>query len=111
MTGFLLARAEVQKLGYRICLDGLSTESFASINREKLGADLVKVQWNAETGFKHQGKPRNGRRRAGNGQQIRVILCRCDNRAAIEYGQAMGISLFQGRYIDGLLNPSAKVEN
>ena len=35
-------------MGYRICLDGLTTASFLNINREKLGLDLVKVQWNAD---------------------------------------------------------------
>jgi hypothetical protein len=41
----------------------------------------------------------------------RIILCRCDNRSALEYGMALGISLFQGRYLDSVLNPTAKVEN
>ena len=65
MTAFLLARSEVQKLGYRVCLDGLTTASFTSINREKLGADLVKVQWNADAAKRsgQRGKPRDGRSR------------------------------------------------
>jgi hypothetical protein len=41
----------------------------------------------------------------------RVILCRCDNRKAIEFGHSLGVSLFQGRFIDGVLNPTSKVEN
>ncbi len=38
----------------------------------------------------------------------RVILCRCDNRSAVEFGQALGISLFQGRYLDTFSNPDGK---
>ena len=50
MSAFILTRTEAQKLGYRICLDGLTADSFTSINREKISAiDLLKkVQWNAD---------------------------------------------------------------
>jgi hypothetical protein len=41
----------------------------------------------------------------------RVILTRCDNRQAVEYGQAFGISLFQGRYLDELIDPTRTVQN
>ena len=33
----------------------------------------------------------------------RVILCRCDDSDAIEYGQAIGINMFQGRHIERLI--------
>jgi hypothetical protein len=40
-----------------------------------------------------------------------VILSRCDSRQSVSYGQALGISLFQGRYLDRMINPQQKVEN
>ncbi|MBY0354424.1 MAG: EAL domain-containing protein [Rickettsiales bacterium] len=112
MRGFLIARDAVQKMGYRVCLDGLSDISFSQIDREALGFDLVKLQWNADIAADLQS-PANKRisnaiRRCG---PNRVILTRCDNRKAVDYGQAMGVSLFQGRYLDKLMNPLAKVEN
>lgn len=33
----------------------------------------------------------------------RTILSRCDSKAAIKVSQKLGISLFQGRYIDSLI--------
>ncbi|MDE3037474.1 MAG: hypothetical protein KGJ21_03320 [Pseudomonadota bacterium] len=108
MPAFITARLEVQKLGYRVCLDGLTVDSFASINREKLGLDLVKVQWNA--GVKDGGASAMAEAVKITGNN-RVILCRCDNHAAVEYGQSLGISLFQGRYLDSLLDPTGKVSN
>lgn len=112
MAAFLMARAEVQKLGYRVCLDGLTARSFTSINREKLGLDLVKVQWDAELLTSADAKQKqdiaDAVRLTGSN---RIILCRCDNKAAVQYGQGLGISLFQGRYLDGLLNPDSKVVN
>ncbi|OYW12921.1 MAG: hypothetical protein B7X02_03180, partial [Rhodospirillales bacterium 12-54-5] len=41
----------------------------------------------------------------------RVILTRCDSKQAVEYGQAMGITLFQGRYLDAQVNPQSEVVN
>ena len=112
MAAFQLARREVQKLGYRICLDGISTEGFSIIDRERLGADLIKLQWNADLEGDLEKRENiemaDAIRRAGTN---RVILCRCDNLNAVEYGHALGISLFQGRYIDSLINPTSKVEN
>ncbi len=112
MRAFQIARDTVQKLGYRICLDGLSDQSFVQVDREKLGFDLVKLQWNADMPDDLQNAD-NRRiyevvKAAG---ANRVILTRCDNRKAVDYGQAMGVSLFQGRYLDKLMNPMSKVEN
>lgn len=112
MAGFNLAVSEVQKLGYRVCLDGLTTISFPSIHRDTLGVDLVKVQWNGElkgdTDSLVYKAMRDAVKAAGSN---RVILCRCDNKKAIEFGHELGISLFQGRFIDTVLNPTSKVEN
>jgi EAL domain-containing protein (putative c-di-GMP-specific phosphodiesterase class I) len=108
ITGFIVARSEVQKLGYRICLDGLNAAMLANIDREKLKADLVKVQWNADAQSDLRSQENKDLvaaiTRCGS---KRIILCRCDTKQAVDYGQALGISLFQGRYIDGLLNPTA----
>ena len=112
MRAFIMARNAVQKLGYRVCLDGLSDLSFTQVDREKLGFDLVKLQWNADIPSDLQ--TRENKKIADMIKSCgpnRVILNRCDNRKAVDYGQALGISLFQGRYLDKLMNPLAKVEN
>ncbi len=112
MEAFMVAKKAVQKMGYRVCLDGLTSLSFSQVDREQLGFDLAKLQWNAsaenELNSKENKAVTEAVRRTG---ANRIILCRCDNRQAIEYGHAMGISLFQGRYIDKLVDPNAKVEN
>jgi hypothetical protein len=33
----------------------------------------------------------------------RTILARCDNENCVKVGQQLGITLFQGRYVDGLV--------
>jgi len=112
ITAFMVAKDEVQKLGYRVCLDGLTSRSFTNIDRSKLGFDLIKVQWNADAASDLKTKENLEFAEAVQRNGInRVVLCRCDNKQAVEYGQALGISLFQGRYLDTLINPASKVEN
>lgn len=112
MKAFLAAKQEMQKLGYRICLDGLSNLTFTQVSRERLGFDFAKLQWNP--GFQLDINAEENKRIAKAVQECgpnRVILCRCDDRNAIDYGHAMGIHLFQGRHLDRILDPTAKVVN
>jgi EAL domain-containing protein (putative c-di-GMP-specific phosphodiesterase class I) len=112
MAAFLLAKDTVQKLGYRVCLDGVSELGLPQIDRQRLGFDLIKLIWNSD-GEQDVKSAKNIKlaeavRQCGNN---RVILTRCDNKQAVEYGQALGITLFQGRYLDGIVNPKASIKN
>jgi hypothetical protein len=104
MGAFLFARDFVQDRGYRLCLDGLTHFTFPLVNREDLGVDLKKMYWAPDLGDAGQENRREKIRQAVvSAGAARVILCRCDDENAIEFGQMLGISLFQGRYIDSLL--------
>lgn len=112
MSAFLLAKDTAQKLGYRVCLDGVSELSLPHIDRTRLGFDLIKLIWNSD-GEQDINSPKNVKlseavRACGNN---RVILTRCDNKQAVQYGQALGITLFQGRYLDSVVNPKSNVKN
>ncbi len=112
ITAFMVARKEMQKRGYRVCLDGITIDSFLNIDRSKLQLDLIKVQWNAAVDEDLKSKSNADLVKAvADCGSNRIILCRCDNRQAVEFGQALGISLFQGRYVDSLINPSARIAN
>lgn len=109
---FMIARDAVQKLGYRILLDGLDSLGFVHINRKELGIDLVKLQWNPD--LKTDGTSAENKRIAEAVKQCgpnRVILCHCDNKDAIDYGHSLGISLFQGYYVDKALYPDVELAN
>lgn len=110
MTGFMIASKEVQKLGYRVCLDGISPDSLNHIRRDKLGVNLIKVQWNANILDLASQKQEMTEAIVAN-TASRVILCRCDDMKAIEFGQSIGIPLFQGRQVDRMLNPSKESDN
>jgi EAL domain-containing protein (putative c-di-GMP-specific phosphodiesterase class I) len=112
IAAFIAAKNAVQKLGYRVCLDGVTELSFSQIDRKRLGFDLIKLQWNAnilDDISKEEARMLDAAvKECG---VNRIILTRCDNRKAIDYGQALGVSLFQGRYLDKLINPKATIEN
>lgn len=112
ISRFLMAKETVQKLGYRVCVDGLDSLGFTQIDRKSLGFDLAKVQWHPELNTAEgQEKKKLLSEAVAKCDPKRVILCRCDDEDAIEYGKSIGISLFQGRYVDKLLNPNANIVN
>ena len=109
---FVAAREMLQKKGYRICLDGLDNLAFQQLDRDSLGFDLAKILWNAELKTEPASEESlvlfDAIEKCGNN---RLILCRCDNERAVEYGKSLNISLFQGRYLDTVVDPESVVVN
>ncbi len=103
LGGYLFAREYVREKGYRICLDGMTSHSLAMIDQRRLGVDLIKLFWHpdmVDCGEEAHEKIRVMIRRAG---VNRIVLCRVDNREAIDFGQSVGLSIFQGRYVESLI--------
>jgi len=106
INAFLFARDFAKERGYRICIDGLTYETMPFVNREKLGADMVKLVWQGD--LEEKVGQKRVRRLVKDMQAARVILCRCDNEAAVTFGQGVGINMFQGRYIENLIAEEAR---
>jgi hypothetical protein len=103
LEAYTFAREFVQERGYRICVDGLTHQTFALVDRKRLGADLIKLIWHSDMvdgGKEIESDLRSLVRRAG---ENRVVLCRCDDREAVDFGRSIGIDLFQGRHIEHLI--------
>ncbi|MCK6452942.1 MAG: hypothetical protein L6R19_19155 [Alphaproteobacteria bacterium] len=104
MSGFQFAREVLRDRGYRICVDGADHQTLPMIDRERLGADLLKLMWRPEmaegTNPALASDLRQCIQRAG---LARVILNRCGEAAAVAFGQSLGITLFQGRQVDTML--------
>lgn len=105
ISSYMFARDFLRSNGYKICIDGLDPLTFSMILRDQMQADLEKVVWSQDLVNKLDGGWREhfaaAVQRAGS---TRVVLCRCDDAAAIEFGYSMGIHLFQGYYIDDMLS-------
>jgi hypothetical protein len=100
LNAFLFARDFAKDHGYRICIDGLTESTMRFIDREKLGADMVKLIWRPSLRGTAGHEVRDMVKRAG---RSRVILCRCDDAEAVAFGQDAGIGLFQGRHVENLI--------
>ncbi|MFN3076166.1 MAG: hypothetical protein ABT940_04665 [Alphaproteobacteria bacterium] len=109
LSAYLFARDFAHECGYRICVDGVTLMSLPFIGRDRLGADMLKLFWHPDMAA--QAREDAGRflktmlRRNG---LNRVILARCDNQLAVDVGQSLGITLFQGRHVEELLSAEAK---
>lgn len=103
LNAFLFARDFARERGYRICIDGVTVDSLPFIERGRLGIDLLKLAWDASL---VEGKLPDGSLLADYVRKCgpsRTILCRCDVANAIQIGQSVGITLFQGRHVEQML--------
>lgn len=94
---------------YKICIDGITLFSLRYINRQALGADYLKLFWMPDLAEQideeRLTRVRNLIQEAG---RENVILCRCDSEASIKFGIEIGVKLFQGRFIDTILQRRKK---
>ena len=103
-NAFTFARDFVHEKGYRLCLDAVGVNFFDQIDREKMGFDLIKMVWSPElAGEGNEERRMEIAKHVKKTGKARIVLTRCDSPAAIRIGQSMGITMYQGRYIDQLL--------
>ncbi|KAA5607353.1 hypothetical protein F1188_00885 [Roseospira marina] len=103
LEAFAFARDFIHQRGYRLCLDFLTPDTLALLDRQRLGVDLLKLFWRPD--LPHHLDTPAGRTvvdRLKRGEGGRTILCRCDDAAAVTLGRSIGITMFQGRHIDDL---------
>lgn len=103
LPSYLFAREMVQDKGYRVCLDGMTLDTLIMINFERLGADLCKLVWHPDLVDGGEAVHQSLRTVIDKIKPEKLILCRCDNREAIDFGRSLGLTLFQGRYVENLI--------
>lgn len=109
-SSFLFARDFARDKGYRICLDGITPELLQFVDRTAMKVDLVKLS--AGPVFDKGGSKEERTHIASEVERLgkgRMILSRCDNQAMIRTGQEMGITMFQGRFLDSVLSQITRV--
>ncbi len=109
--GYLFARSYLNDIGVTLCLDGADETNLPDLIEAGLAADAIKIRWNPASDAKALAKPSSdfARAVAAFGPH-RTVLCRCSDARSIEFGHRLGLTRFQGRYLDQLLSPvSARV--
>ncbi len=102
---FSVASDLIRSRGGRIAVDAIFPEMIGLVNLGRLNVEMAKVFWrqSAETVLP---KCRDDIR-ALQDSGVRVALVRVDDQAAVDIGQELGVTLFQGFYIDRMLSGRA----
>lgn len=112
IKAFQFGRDFVRNKGYRICLDGLSPETLVLCDRERLGVDLLKLHWTISVPHAGTDSGVPGFKEAVlEAGPERLIIARCDDADAVDYGRSIGLKMFQGRHLDQILNPGLLIRN
>ncbi len=106
IKSFVLAKTFAQARGYKICIDGISVDKLKYLNRTNLNCDLMKIIWHP-TFMDVINEDKHFMDYVNKAERAKMILCRIDDPSAIEVGNALGINLYQGRYVQRLLNATS----
>jgi hypothetical protein len=105
---FTFARDFARERGYRLCLDGLTELTLGHVDRERLGLDLIKLQWSPILADERRQDARARLKGfVDHAGKSRVIMCHVDSEDAIRFGHSVGIAMYQGRLLDHLVTPKA----
>ena len=105
VSEFFFARDYLSEKGYRLCVDGVTHHSLPLVDRKALGTDLVKVLWSPAfiDESPDEGKREKVQQAIDRCGKSRVVLARCDSPEAVRFGHQLGITMFQGRFLDALM--------
>lgn len=103
IKAFILAKTFAQYRGYKVCIDGITVDKLKYIDREQLGADLIKIIWHP-TFMDVVNEDKHFTDYVNKAERAKMIICRVDDPQAVEVGNSLGINLYQGRYIQRLLS-------
>ena len=103
MNAYTFARESLQKRGYRVVVDGVNPLALHFFDPGTLKADFVKIAWGpefaGETSDSQVAEARDVVQRTG---KDKVILGRVDTEQAVKWGLSLGVTRFQGHFIDRL---------
>lgn len=97
------ARGRVAAAGMSLVLAGVGHQALVLARPEALGADLVQVQWSAALTRLPQARRLEVAAAIGRVGRERVMLTGADSEAALHWGRAAGLHLFQGRHVEAML--------
>ena len=102
-VAYLNVRAELRAKGYRVMISDMDPFAFIAINRAELPADFEKVRWVKEfEDYRHARPQELFKEMVEEAGNHRIILSSCDDSTAFEFGQAAGVNLFSGSYINDI---------
>jgi EAL domain-containing protein (putative c-di-GMP-specific phosphodiesterase class I) len=103
LTEYFKAQEKLTKLGCKICISKMDIQSLYILNRELINVDFIKIHWHKSykrtLGIEEKDKIINAIKAQG---KMRVVLSDCDSQEALEFGNQIGIVIYQGFEVDKL---------
>lgn len=100
---YLFARDFARERGYRICIDGVQSNTLPLVDRARIGADLIKLIWSADLDQARATEDHPVQAALARCGRKRVVLARVETQDQIRIGQDLGLSIFQGRAVERLI--------
>ncbi|MFZ5790216.1 MAG: hypothetical protein ACOY3L_05910 [Pseudomonadota bacterium] len=101
---YVFARDWLKERGYKICVDGVKPLLLPMVDRERLGVDLIKLEWTPDLASGLDNRiARDAQEAIERIGRDRVILSRCESETCLEIGQKLGITMYQGYHFDTLM--------
>ena len=99
---FSVACELIRSRGGKIAVDAIFPETVGLVNLNRLHVEMAKVFWrqSAESVLPKCRDDIHAMQEAG----VRFVLARVDDQTAVDIGQELGVTLFQGFYVDRLLS-------
>jgi EAL domain-containing protein (putative c-di-GMP-specific phosphodiesterase class I) len=108
MNAYAFAREALQKRGYRVLVDGITPLALYFFDPSLLKADFFKITWGPEFASDTQdSRIAAARETVSRAGKDHVILARVDTEQAIRWGLSLGVTRFQGHFIDRLASALA----
>jgi len=103
LNEYYKAYDKIHKLGCKICICKMDIQSLYILNRELMNVDFLKIKWNKvyKSSLSQSDKNRVINAITSQGK-MRVVLSDCDTQDALDFGNSVGIVMFQGFEVDKL---------
>ena len=103
VASYIMAKGFIKACGYKICIDGITTQSLRFFNRKDTGADIIKLIWNSKIPLMSTDPKAPIFEDLARNDTAKIVLSRVGNAACVAIGKSMGFNLFQGNYITDLM--------
>ncbi len=103
VASYIMAKGFIKACGYKICIDGITTQSLRFFNRKDTGADIIKLIWNSKIPLMSTDPKAPIFEDLARNDTAKIVLSRVGNAACVAVGKSMGFNLFQGNYITDLM--------
>ncbi|WP_321395439.1 hypothetical protein [Emcibacter sp.] len=104
VSAYYDAQKKLSGFAWKISIDAMDLQSIGILDRRLLNVDFLKIYWRKSYPRLLQDQNRRQLLEAlKNHGHMRIILCHCDSKEAVRFGQEIGIHMFQGHHVDRLL--------